>query len=163
MEIKSCNINNGHFFVWYENHGFPVEDVKRNQKAHAFFYEKTKVEEGTMSLAKFRSKEGWSVELAFWSSSGGGRNIHIPTGVSKKGWDSFAIMTCESWKLQNSHPQNEFRGEELVYPMQDRPHSKSYAEVVKSNNSRTQSELEHAGKINPLLPSGLKRKRKYWI
>lgn len=107
MDIKSCNINTRHYCIWVDDSRFSVEDLERGQKVlssrmmewfvenlsnmikdqvQAFFLDKTRNGRGISRPAKFCSKEEWLVECAFWPSSGGKKNIHIPTGRNKQGW-----------------------------------------------------------------------------
>lgn len=127
MEIKSYSINDHYFCVWQEDFGYTMEGLTIGHRAtfcpksmlwleeeftkilkepiNGFLSKEIRMEQGFVHLAKFRTMKGWCVEIAWWPSSGGRRNLHIPVGFNKKEWYSFTKMLSVSMRIskQQSH------------------------------------------------------------
>lgn len=100
----------------------------------AFYSEKIRTDCGISWLAKFCANEVWFAEFAFWSSSGGRRNIHIPIGENKQGWHSFLSMLKQTQILNIVNSRDNKEG--LVGPTRNRASPRSYADAVPSEFGR---------------------------
>lgn len=156
MEIKSCSYNNRYYCVWQEDFGFAVEALRKKQKVvlrlqsllwiegelqkilegpiNIYFSKKIQIEQGFLRLAKFKTKEGWFADIAWWPTTEGRRSLHVQVGSNKQGWYVFQEMVSASLILANNQTLSKDLKGERSFNLNGIGPIKSYVEVVKETN-----------------------------